>query len=71
MNVEDIKSRLRGAFVPFALRTSDGEKFHVPHREFILVTNKRVAIATTKGYINILDPLHIVSIEEAKDLPIA
>jgi hypothetical protein len=60
---------LKGGFVPFTLRTSDGERFGVPHREFIFVTDKRVVVATHQGYVNVLDPLHIVSIEEAKDLP--
>ena len=69
MTTEDIKKRLIGGFVPFTLRTSDGEKFPVPHREFIFVTEKRVVVTDTKGFVNVLDPLHIVSIEEAGPLP--
>jgi len=69
MTIEDIKKRLQGAFVPFTLRTSDGEKFPVPHREFIFVTERRVVVSDKKGYVNVLDPLHIVSIEEPKELP--
>jgi hypothetical protein len=69
MSIEDIRKRLTGAFTPFTLRTSDGEKFAVPHREFIFVTSRRVVIADQKGYVNVLDPLHIVSIEEPKGLP--
>ena len=69
MSVNDIRKRLTGAFVPFLLGTSDGEKFPVPHREFIFVTEKRVVIADSKGYVNVLDPLHIVSIEESGALP--
>ena len=52
------------------MRTSDGEKFPVPHREFIFVTARRVVIADKKGYVNVLDPLHIVSLEEPGPLPI-
>jgi hypothetical protein len=70
MTVQDIKERLRGKFTPFTLRTSDGEKFVVPHREFIYVTERRVVVATKDGYVNVLDPLHIVSIEESKSLPL-
>jgi hypothetical protein len=69
VNVQDIRDRLKGGFVPFTIRTSDGEQFPVPHREFIYVTDKRVVVSTRQGYVNVLDPLHIVSIEEAKDLP--
>jgi hypothetical protein len=70
MSIENIQKRLVGAFVPFVVRTSDGEKFPVPHREFIFVTQKRVVISDAKGYVNVLDPIHIVSIEEARPLPI-
>jgi len=69
MNVQDIQERLQGKFTPFSIRTSDGSRFRVPHREFIFVTPRRVVVATKDGYVNVLDPLHIVSIEEAKLLP--
>lgn len=69
MNIEDIRSRLKGGFTPFTIRTSDGEKFRVPHREFIFVTPKRVVVSDRRGFVNVLDPLHIVSLEEAKPLP--
>ena len=70
MIVEDIRKRLRGGFVPFTVRTSDREKFPVPHREFNFVTDRRVVIAGKKGFVNVLDPLHIVSIQEARPLPV-
>lgn len=66
MTIEDIRKRLVGGFTPFTIRTSDGEKFPVPHREFIFVTEKRIVVADKKGYVNVIDPLHIVSIEEAR-----
>ena len=69
MTINSIRKRLRGGFVPFTIRTSDGEKFRVPHREFIYVTPRRVVIADRKGYVNVLDPLHIVSIEQSRPLP--
>jgi hypothetical protein len=69
MSIEGIRRRLVGGFVPFTLRTSDGEKFAVPHREFIFITQRRVVVADRKGYVNVLDPLHIVSIEEGRALP--
>ena len=69
MSIHDIKERVRGKFTPFTLRTSDGEKFPVPHKEFIFVTERRVVVSTKEGYVNVLDPLHIVSIEKEKSLP--
>jgi hypothetical protein len=69
VNVDDIRKRLEGRFVPFKLRTSDGWEVRVPHPEFIFVTPKRVVVADRKGYVNVLDPLHIVSIEEGRQLP--
>ena len=69
MTVEDIRKRLSGGFIPFTIRTSDGERFRVPHKEFVFVTAKRVVIADKRGLVNVLDPLHIVSIEEEKTLP--
>lgn len=69
MTVQDIRQRLQGGFVPFKIRTSDGAEFPVPHREFIFLTSKRVVVATGDGFVNVLDPLHIVSLEEAQPLP--
>jgi len=62
MSIQDIKERVRGKFTSFTIRTSDGEQFPVPHREFIYLTERRVVVATPEGYVNVLDPLHIVSI---------
>ena len=69
MTVDVIRKRLIGGFIPFAIRTSDGEKFQVPHKEFVFVTAKRVVIADKRGLVNVLDPVHIVSLEEEKALP--
>lgn len=71
MSVDDIRKRLEGGLVPFKIRTSDGCEFKAPHREFVLVTARRVVVADRKGYVNVLDPLHIVSIEESRALPTA
>jgi hypothetical protein len=69
VSVDDIRKRLEGKFVPFKIRTSDGWAIKVPHREFIFLTQRRVVVADRKGYVNVLDPLNIVSIEEGKALP--
>ena len=69
MIIDDIRKRLQGGFVPFKIRTSDGCEFPVPHREFVYITERRVVVSDQKGYVNVLDPLHIVSIEETHSLP--
>ncbi|MBI5388584.1 MAG: hypothetical protein HZA90_28305 [Verrucomicrobia bacterium] len=64
MNAEYIQRRLRGGFRPFTLHLSDGRKYAVPHAEFILVTQHSVAVADKDGYIESLDPAHIVSLRD-------
>lgn len=64
MTPQDVKQRLEGSFTPFKLRTSDGHEFPVPHPEYVYVTSRRVVVSNDDGYVNVLDPLHIVSIEE-------
>jgi hypothetical protein len=63
MNLEQIRQRMRGGFQPFSLRTSDGREFDVPHPEFILIGRNYVAVEDKQGFIQILDPLHIVSLQ--------
>ena len=63
MNLEQIRQRIRGGFKPFSLRTSDGREFDVPHPEFILVGTYSVVVEDKQGFIQILDPLHITSIQ--------
>jgi len=69
MNVELIRHRLRGDFKPFTLYLSDGAKYDVPHPEFILVTRRSVVVANEQGLVDILDPLHIVSMRELETGP--
>ena len=71
MVIKDIRKRLTGGFIPFTIRTSDGQSFRVPHKEFVFVTSKRVVVADKQGLVNVLDPLHIVSIQEGKGRPAA
>jgi hypothetical protein len=67
MNVELIRERLQEQdFRPFAVVTSSGHKYPVPHTDFIFLTRRTVIVANTKGYTTGLDPLHIVALE---DLP--
>lgn len=64
MNVELIRNLLHGGFKPFTIYLSDGRKYDVPHPEFIMVTRRSVVVANERGLVDILDPLHIVSIKE-------
>jgi hypothetical protein len=69
MNLAEIKKRLSNGFRPFTIRTSDGREFPVPHREFIMITKRSVVLADQKGFVDILDPLHISSIRDSSSLP--
>ena len=62
--VEHIRSRLQGGFRPFAVVTSSGHKFPVPHPDFVFITPRTVVVADEDGYTVNLDPLHIVGLED-------
>lgn len=64
MNADEIRRRLNKGFKPFSMSLSDGRKYDVPHPEFILVTRRSVAVADAEGFIDTLDPLHIVSLKD-------
>jgi hypothetical protein len=64
MNVVQIKKRLTNGFRPFVLHLSDGRKFRVPHPGFIMVGRRVVVVLRDDDVVEILDPLHIVSLEE-------
>ena len=66
MNVEHIRARLGNGFRPFAVVTSSGNKYPVPHPEFILLTPRTVVIADRRGYAVVLDPLHVVGLEDIR-----
>ena len=61
MNRELIRQQLRGTG-PFLIRTSDGKQFPVPHPEFVLIGRHNIVIESTSGLLDIIDPLHVVSI---------
>jgi hypothetical protein len=64
MSVRELKKRVTGGFRAFAIRTTDGQEFVVPHPEFILFGKYSIAVVDGQGFINNLDPLHIVSVRE-------
>ena len=61
MNRDWIRQQLTGRG-PFTIRTSDGKAFTVPHSEFVLVGRRNVVVEDTKGLLDIIDPMHVVSI---------
>ena len=61
MNREIIRQQLTGSG-PFVIRTSDGKQFPVPHPEFVLIGRHNIVIEDNKGFLDIIDPLHVVSI---------
>ena len=65
MNVERIRRRLYGGgFKPFRLCLSDGTKIRVPHPEFVALGRNVVLAVDAKDRTYILDPLHIVALED-------
>lgn len=63
MNIERIRKKITGGFKPFRIRTSDGRQYKVPHPEFIAVGRHEVGVVDKDGYIDAIDPLHIVSVK--------
>jgi hypothetical protein len=66
MTVEKIRKRFAGGFRPFVLRTSDGRQYEIPHPEFIAIGKRDLAVVDKDGDIDILEPLHIVSLKLTK-----
>jgi hypothetical protein len=62
--IDQIKKRLENGFVPFALRLSNGRRFEIPHRDFIAVSPKAVAVIDHDQLVVTISPIHIVSIDE-------
>jgi len=61
MNRELIRQQLVGN-APVIIRTSDGKEFRVPHPEFVLVGRHNIVIEDERGMLDIVDPLHVVSL---------
>jgi hypothetical protein len=47
------------------IRTSDGQRYSVAHPEFVLIGKHNVVVEQLNGFLDIIDPLHIVSIRPA------
>lgn len=62
LNLNPIRDRLNGPFVPFRISLSDGRTFEVPHRDFIAVGKGVISIVDKRDSTHTVDALHIVSI---------
>jgi hypothetical protein len=62
--VAQIKKRLENGFKPFALRLTDGRRYEIPHRDFIALSERTVAVIDTDGWAVSINPLHIVSVDD-------
>ena len=51
---------------PLILRTSDAKGYALPHPEFVLVGRPNIVIEDEKGLLDIVDPLHLVSIRPGR-----
>jgi hypothetical protein len=63
--LDQIRHRLQNGFQPFTLQLSNGREFRVPHRDFIALHPKTVVVIDAEGISHTINPIHIVSIDEA------
>lgn len=61
MTPQVIRQQLSGPG-PFLIRTSDGKQYSVPHPEFVVVGRRNVVVEQPNGRLDIIDPIHVVSI---------
>ncbi|MBM3838939.1 MAG: hypothetical protein FJ398_13425 [Verrucomicrobia bacterium] len=66
MTVELLRKRLRSGG-PHVVRASDGKEYAIPHPEFVfpefvLVGRHNLIIEEEDGFVEIVDPLHVVAI---------
>jgi hypothetical protein len=45
---------------------SDGKQYSVPHSESVLVGRRNVVVEQPNGFLDIIDPFHVVSIRPGK-----
>ena len=64
MNLDPIRTRLRGQFKPFTLHLTDGRKIPVPHPDFIAIGRGIVVVVNENDVDQVVDGLHIVSVED-------
>jgi len=65
MNIEAIRERLED-FRPFAVVASSGNRYRIPYPDFLFIhpTHSRTVVIGTEQGVVVLDPLHIVGLED-------
>ena len=48
------------------IRLTDGRKFPIPHQDYIAIGRHAVSVIDEGGYAVNIDPLHIVSLDDAR-----
>ena len=66
MNVEQIRKRVHEDPTPFVIRLSDGRKFTIPHQDYIAFGKHLVIVIVDDDSSVKIDPLHIVSLDDAR-----
>ena len=64
MILDQLRKRLANGIQPFTLHLSDGRNFPVRHPEYVAVGQKTVVVIGEDDFANVIDPIHIVSIEQ-------
>jgi hypothetical protein len=62
--IDQIRKRLQNGFEPFALGLTDGRRYEIPARDFIALSQRRVAVIDRDGLVVSINPLHIVSVDD-------
>lgn len=63
MNPERLWKKISHGLRPFAIETSGGNRYEIPHPEFVTVGRGVVVALGNDDSVNTIDALHIVSVE--------
>ena len=63
MSLDEIRRQLNKQG-PHIVRTSDGHEYTVPHPEFAMVGRFYLVIEEPDGFIEIIEPRHVVAIRK-------
>ena len=64
MNSQLIRERWHESTKPFIFRLSDGTRVAVDHPDFMAMVPGQIIVASKRGRVTRVDPLHVVAIEE-------
>jgi hypothetical protein len=67
--IDLLRKRLENEFKPFEVCLTDGRRFIIPHRDFIMVSQKAVVIMDRDELPVTVSPFHIVSVDDLTSTP--